>query len=75
MSEYDAVLKNWVLLGECLYGQIFEDRNGRFDDGESVKTSRLMCSKEDIQVGNIIHTMNTKYLLGEQDTYDWDRKK
>lgn len=39
--EFDAELRNWVIAGSFIYGEIYGDKKGRFHDGCAVKTSTI----------------------------------
>lgn len=58
MVEYDAELRNWRELGNAYYGEIWNDSKGRFPNGHTVKTSKVVKVED-----NILHTRNTRYLL------------
>lgn len=55
----DARLENWVRVGEVIYGTVYEDSKGRFQDGDDIVTSRLVSVDD-----NIVKTMNSTYKLG-----------
>lgn len=59
MKTIQARIENWVRVGDVIYGEIFEDSKGRFEDGEGIVTSRLVSVKDDIA-----ETVNTVYKLG-----------
>ena len=61
--EYDAELYDWHWFGKSLWGKIQKDSKGRFPDGTPIKLSRISEDQRDKQVGDIIVTLNTKYLL------------
>jgi hypothetical protein len=73
-EEYDGVLDNWVVdpMGRnVLWGEIFGDKKGRFNDGAWIHTSRMTpeviaSAKE----GVVAKTLNSAYLLGKQGTLD-----
>lgn len=70
-QRYDAVLGNWAFndLLQVINGIISGDEQGRFEDGESVITSRIntaVTSPSQLREGNVVQTRNTRYLLGKQ---------
>lgn len=68
---FDAILRNWSavqIAGEdcnaiCVLGQIEHDRLGRFADGRWILTSEILTPASQIVPGNIIRSLNTRYLL------------
>lgn len=68
MSDYDAILRNFVMIRKgnlCFFiGTIYSDSAGRFEDGTEVRTSLVDFDKfKDSVSGDVIQTLNTKYLL------------
>lgn len=62
-----ARLENWSLFGEgALYGDIYEDKKHRWPDGHNIKVSRLTPKDQTLVEGNVVHTVNSSYLLGKQ---------
>ncbi len=62
------VLRNWVVFPRSdgayvLEGEIYNDARGRFADGASVTTSRLLSINF---ITHIAVTKNTEYYLGER---------
>jgi hypothetical protein len=61
-ATYDAVLRDWykIELGDksIVFGRIYEDKKGRFNDGDQIRTSMVMN-----HVGDIVRTCNTTYKL------------
>uniref|UniRef100_A0AB74ULT3 Uncharacterized protein n=1 Tax=Caulobacter phage BL57 TaxID=3348355 RepID=A0AB74ULT3_9VIRU len=79
MIEYDACLTNWVLglsrtqavvtpdglvPAHVVVGEVLEDRKGRYPNGRLIHTSALLTPKEGIQAGEVVQTLNSRYLLG-----------
>lgn len=72
--EHDAVLKDWGWIeipnrGHVLLGAIYDDKKGRFLDGNVVRTSLVeeLFSSVALEKGIVHHyarTMNTMYKLG-----------
>lgn len=56
--KYDAELRSAIHTNGQLYGYIFNDKKGRFKNGQYVMTSYVV--KID---GNIYHTKNSTYLV------------
>lgn len=67
--QYDAILKNWhsIVTGTSdqayilFFGEIHEDKQGRWADGEKIRTS--MSESFTAKDGDIVQTRNTRYLL------------
>lgn len=63
---FDAVLENsqfYMQYGKLqIIGNIFDDQRKRFTSGQRVTTS-LVTDIVHTQIGIIVHTMNTKYLI------------
>lgn len=57
---HDAELHNYTKVEDFFLGQIFEDKRGRFKNGDSIRTSKTVWRR-----GNILVTQNTTYLLAE----------
>lgn len=61
-------LENWKWDSSynVLWGQIYDDTQGRFPDGTHIHTSSIKLSPENILAENhIIKTKNSFYLLGK----------
>lgn len=62
--HYHAVLKNVrvVAKNKCAFGEIYDDKKGRFTDGTLVRTSTV---QDIIESGRktYIKTLNTTYLV------------
>lgn len=57
-------IENWHQAGNVVFGNIFDDEQGRFPDGEFIRTSRIpeggfRPDKDEVQ------TKNTLYKLGK----------
>lgn len=48
------------------HGDIYDDENGRFDDGENIRTSYLLGINDDLTE---IHTRNNVYKLGKPSLF------
>lgn len=58
-----ARLENWVLLGNHIYADIYDDEKGRFRDGNPIRTSTIQeLNREE----GYAQTRNTRYELGEK---------
>lgn len=75
-NDYDAKLEDWIL---CLVprrkkvflaGRVTGDRNGRFQDGTYITTSLVMSLVDAIIDGNIVQTLNSRYLLADRYQLD-----
>ncbi|AUR91615.1 hypothetical protein NVP1161O_173 [Vibrio phage 1.161.O._10N.261.48.C5] len=67
--EQKARLENWVLVGNQLLGEIYDDNTGRFKDGDYVRTSSLRPMSMQVSSpdqGVEVFTQNTVYLLGKK---------
>ncbi|QIG69779.1 hypothetical protein EVB81_210 [Rhizobium phage RHph_I46] len=75
MSKYTARLEDWgVVEGKNqLFGNVFEDSKGRFDDGQFVKTSPAFDDPKDLKEGDLVSTKSSVYLLGKRQP-DYDAK-
>lgn len=62
VSLYDAELRDWYkvpyLNGAIYRGRVYNDRKGRFNDGELVSTSYMLAVD-----GDILQTRNSRYKL------------
>ncbi|AUR94176.1 hypothetical protein NVP1193O_045 [Vibrio phage 1.193.O._10N.286.52.C6] len=68
--EQKARLENWVLAGNQLFGEIYDDNTGRFEDGDCVRTSPLLPMSMQVSSpdeGVEVFTQNTIYLLGKKE--------
>ena len=66
MSEKQVitgVLKNWTYDGTCLIGSIYNDINGRFQDGTFIRTSYVTDDESAIIDNGIVRTRNSIYAL------------
>ncbi|QIG68142.1 hypothetical protein EVB55_207 [Rhizobium phage RHph_Y68] len=73
MTEYTARLEDWGVIDgkNQIFGNVFEDSKGRFDDGQYVKTSPSEQNLHLLEEGDVVHTKNSVYLLGKrQPEYD-----
>ena len=67
MVEQKARLENWVLVGNRLLGEIYDDNTGRFENGDCVRTSSLLPMSISPEEGVEVFTQNTVYLLGKKE--------
>lgn len=70
---HDATLSNWIICElsddrRFLAGKVSGDRKGRFREGAYITTSLIVSPVEAIADGNVIETLNSRYLLGERNT-------
>lgn len=68
--DYDCELHHWQVVAVplhpgrfCLIGMTFNDRRGTRRNGKGVRTSYLKTPLESLRDGEIVQTLNTKYLL------------
>jgi hypothetical protein len=60
-------LENWYLFaGDKLVGNVYDDEQKRFEDGEQIRTSTVTEMGE-----GFAQTRNTRYTLGQP--YDWTK--
>lgn len=67
--EQKARLENWVLVGNQLLGEIYDDNTGRAEDGTACHTSPLLPMAQQVsspKEGVEVFTRNTTYLLGKE---------
>lgn len=75
-DDYDAKLDNWIIClapgpeQVFLAGRITKDRKGRFQDGAYIATSLVMSPVDKIADGNIVQTLNSRYLLADRYRLD-----
>lgn len=70
-EEFDAELHDWVPVAGVsntgawlvLVGRVTGDRKGRFKDGRWIHTSPIVSSPETVACGEIVTTLNSRYLL------------
>jgi len=71
----DATLGNWIICEladgrRFLAGKVSGDRKGRFREGAYITTSLIVSPVEAIADGNVIETLNSRYLLSDRNTSD-----
>lgn len=74
-ETYDAVLSDW---GRCVLsdgrffiaGKVSGDRRQRFRDGTHITTSLVQSPPETVVDGNIVQTLNGRYLLVQRYAVD-----
>ena len=78
---YTARLENWFVDNKsgCLIGDIYDDENNRWTNGQKIKTSKMQpmsLQTETPKEGALISTMNSTYLLGKKgQIYEKHRKQ
>ena len=69
--EYDAILSNVTMIDRggviCLRGTIRDDTRGRFDDGKTIRTTRLHLLVRNDAGQLLAKTKNTTYLVESLD--------
>lgn len=70
-QEVTGRLENWVYSKKqnVLIGDLYDDVNGRWEDGTPVKTSTLQPMSLQVSTpkeGSVVNTLNSVYLLGKQ---------
>lgn len=63
-----GIIRNWVFNRKMnvIVGNIYNDANGRFDDGSLIQTSKLLkmsMQVESVKDGAIVSTLNSTYKL------------
>lgn len=71
MSNVTGRLENWAYnKGQnVLIGDLYDDIHGRWADGQSISTSRLLPMSMQVHTlkeGAIVSTQNSHYLLGKK---------
>jgi hypothetical protein len=71
IDKADAILEEWTVQviptrGIVVWGHIYGDKKGRFDNGDYVRTS--LIKSVDFDTG-LAQTLNTLYILGKQGDY------
>lgn len=69
-SDHDAEL-HWLVVmfptpsktWPMIVGVVRNDKKGRIANGRTIQTSTLLTPVEEIQVGALVHTLNSCYLL------------
>ncbi|MFC7535932.1 hypothetical protein ACFQPG_00955 [Sphingomonas sp. GCM10030256] len=74
-GSHDATLSNWIICElsdgrRFVAGKVSGDRKGRFREGAYITTSLLVSPIEAIADGEIIETLNSRYLLTERNKAD-----
>lgn len=74
-GSHDATLSNWIICElsdgrRFLAAKVSGDRKGRFREGAYITTSLIVSPVEAIADGNVIETLNSRYLLSERNTAD-----
>lgn len=74
-GSHDATLSNWIVCElpdgrRFLAGKVSGDRLGRFREGAYITTSLIVSPVEAIADGNVIETLNSRYLLSNRNTAD-----
>lgn len=74
-GSYDATLSNWIVCEladgrRFLAGKVSGDRKGRFREGGYITTSLVVSPIEAMADGEIIETLNSRYLLTQRNKAD-----
>ena len=65
-ETYDGILEDWDYINGRLYGTIYYDSKGRFNDGDLISTSVVLSNEDYIYPGGFVNTKNSTYRLGVQ---------
>lgn len=68
MKEITGRLENWSwdLKFPIIWGFLYDDIHKRWRDGQMIHTSSIDKKKfRDVKEGDIVETMNSRYLLGK----------
>lgn len=70
MLKPTGKLENWILLEDqgllVVFGSIYGDQKKRFANGVHMYTSPVYTPASEIKEGNVIQTLNSRYLLGKK---------
>lgn len=66
MNRVKGLLKNWYPFGDSIAGEIHDDKDKRFDDGTTIRTSTVQGDMTTLKEGDVIETVNSRYLLGKK---------
>ncbi len=64
MNEVTGRLDSWYPFGYGIAGAIHGDKDKRFVDGTTIRTSTVQGDMTNLKEGDVIQTINSKYLLG-----------
>jgi hypothetical protein len=74
-DEITGRLENWThISGKVIYGNVYNDARERFPDGTFMRTSRIVSPLENLREGQVIITLNSRYLLGKKKMEDNDNE-
>jgi hypothetical protein len=70
-ESYTARLENWGVTDKGhVFGNVYDDKKGRFEDGKFIKTtpSHVDVDMElgDLEPGSLVSTKTSIYILGEK---------
>lgn len=70
-QEYDGILVGATFESNVgvYWGRIYGDKKGRFNDGDSIHTSRVI-SKDYYQGYQVVNTRNSKYLMVDSKVFE-----
>ena len=61
-ETFDGIIEEWTHVGDQIYGSLYYDAKNRFEDGTSIRTSKVLYG--DLIEGGVITTKNSTYRLG-----------
>ena len=64
--DVKGLLDNWYPFGYGIAGEIYDDKDKRFDDGTTIRTSTVQGDMTNLKEGDVIQTLNSRYLLGKK---------
>lgn len=65
-SDEQTTLENWDIHGIRIVGNIYNDRSGRYRNGELMFTSTVQDGGSELVEGSTLRTRNATYLLGKR---------
>jgi hypothetical protein len=76
-EPHDATLSDWILCElpgdrRFLAGKVIDNDRGRFREGVYITTSRLLSPVKAVADGNVVQTLNSRYLLSDRYSVDDD---
>ena len=62
---HDGIIEEWAEVNGVIYGTLYYDSKGRFEDGTQIKTSKVIAPELNTLGSTMtIQTKNSTYVLG-----------